>query len=657
MPISRKRLKSARIKFLSCLVTFLVVSRFAVLLFHFVPHLSAAWLSSARATVTIGTSTSSSAIASSFQRKTFYARSQFWVFYSDGTNMVANYSNNGVTWYSCPQNPIRVCSSGEKFSVWYDGTTYFSYAYASSSNISYRKGSTFNGIITWAAAEQTVVTANGTANYPFVCIDASLYAWIGYRETDGASYYPYVIKSGLTDGTWGTTPSGFPYKLSTTSEANWRVSVVPLTTGASYSKVFVTYASYNTVVNARAWNGTAWRTAITTTNTIYYGWWHSATAQDDDVHLTFFASTGYYIIYVKYSNSTNTFGAETVLQTSATTGYPPVICRSASTNNLCVFWAGYPIANHVCYRKYTSSTDTWGVVTDFVPENATLTGNDCLTCFYQVYGGYIGLLYMTETATPYNVNFGFMTLNPTNDPLISNLIDMANKVNWTETIETAYLGTMFGKTTMTDLLNAIAASTSWQDVLTWSAITIKFGIENETKIKWALDKATMLAGLPYVAGADYSGFLCMDRSFLYGYHWADQYSYLQDKWNLTAAFNNFASAYNWTGHGFLCYYNASYTKSIEYGPRYFDECAQTLAAFLVFNEVCNVSEALTYAETEWKWLNNNLWCTDPTYGEPHFAYALAESWMGQGWECSGGAFLQIIGWLKHLSRALGTFRG
>ncbi len=240
--------------------------------------------------------------------------------------------------------------------------------------------------------------------------------------------------------------------------------------------------------------------------------------------------------------------------------------------------------------------------------------------------------------------------------LMTKLTDLINnKINWTESILTVYLGTMFGKTNMVDLQNAIAASTDWKEVLQWSAQTMKFNIENETKIKWALNNATMVAGLPYTdSGSGKNDFLVYYRGLLYGYYWANNYSYLQDKWNLTTAFNNFASAYNWTGHGFLWYVNSTYTVSISYGPRYYDECAQTIACFLTFYDVCNVSEALTYAETEWAWLNNNLWNTNPTYGAPHFQYSVGEGESPEGWECEAGSFLQVIAWLKYLSPSVGN---
>jgi hypothetical protein len=363
---------------------------------------------------TVGTSTSAYATLSPFQRKSFYANGLFWVFYSDGTNMVANYSSDGSTWYKCPQNPIRAAAYGY-FSVWFDGT-YLHYAYAIGGSIYYRRGTpNSNGTITWSADEQTVSTQYNKAYHPFVSVDSNGYVWIGYRDQTGSNYYPYVIKSGNNDGTWGTTPSGFPYKLSTTSSTSWKVSVVPLTSG----KMLAIYAYVNTV-RARRWDGSAWGSEVATTSAIYAGSYHSAVAQGDDVHLVFLKSTGYDIIYTKYSYSTNSFGTETTLQAGASITSTPVISIDANTNDLYVFAAttttGTPsgwTANHIYYKKYTASTGQWGNWTDWIDETSeVLTSADQLTCFYKAYGNYIGLVYMTKTASPYNVKFAFLSLAP-----------------------------------------------------------------------------------------------------------------------------------------------------------------------------------------------------------------------------------------------------
>jgi hypothetical protein len=370
----------------------------------------------------VGTGTTDTAIYFPFQHKGFYAAGRFWVFYSDGSNMVYRTSTDGSTWSAA--TTIRAAAYGSTFSVWFDGT-YLHYAYAggyitldnsivaSGTSIYYRRGTpNTDGTITWSAPEQTVSTTYNRVFHPMVSVDSNGYVWIGYMDIDSGNYaHPYVIKSGNKDGTWGTTPTGFPYLLSSTSWTMATVSVIPLTSGKMLALYIVTSGSapYGGI-RARRWDGSAWGTEVTTTSAAYKMAYYSAVAQGDDVHLVFLKNTGYDIIYTKYSYASNSFSAETTLQVGATSSSAPVISINPSTNDLCVFWAGYPTSNHIYYRKYTVSTGQWETAVDWIAETETLTGNDRLTCFYMAYSNsnYMGLVYMTKTASPYNVKFAFL---------------------------------------------------------------------------------------------------------------------------------------------------------------------------------------------------------------------------------------------------------
>jgi hypothetical protein len=356
----------------------------------------------------LGASTSVSATSHPFQRKSFYANGRFWVFYSDGSNMVYRTSTDGLTWSSA--TTVRAAANGYYFSVWFDGT-YLHYACASSSSIYYRRGTpNSDGSITWSAVEQTVSTTYNSASLPMGSVDSNGYVWIGYLEYTGTDWYPYVIKSGNNDGTWGSSTIT---QLSTTS-GGWRVSVVPLTSG----KMLAVYCNDGATVKAKRWDGSAWGTEVATTSVAYAGIYYSTVAQGDDVHLTFLKDTVYDILYVKYTYSTNSFGTETTLQAGATYYSAPVISIDTATNDLYVFAAtkttGTPsgwTANHIYYIKYTASSSSWGSWTDYIDESTDgLTEADRLTCFYQAYGSKIGLLYMTKTSSPYNVKFAYMSL-------------------------------------------------------------------------------------------------------------------------------------------------------------------------------------------------------------------------------------------------------
>jgi len=364
---------------------------------------------------TVGTSTSGYATQYSCHRKSFYANGLFWVFYSDGTNMVYRTSTDSITWTGA--TTVRSATHGYKFSIWFDDT-YLHYAYANGDSIYYRRGTpNANGTVTWSADEQTVSTTYNLVFYPFMfSVDSNGYVWIGYRDMTPSEYYPYVIKSGNNNGTWGTTPIGFPYQLSTTSSINWRGSVVPLTSG----KMLVLYARDGATIKAQCWNGSAWGTEVATTSAIYIGYYHSAIAQGDDVHLTFLQHLVYNIVYTKYSYATNSFGAETTLYASAIEPFfpTPVISIDGGTNNLYVFWTGYPTANHIYYRKYVASTSTWEIAVDWITETATLY--DRITCFYKDYGNKIGLLYMNKTVGPYQVRFAYISMAKATDTTLVN---------------------------------------------------------------------------------------------------------------------------------------------------------------------------------------------------------------------------------------------
>jgi hypothetical protein len=356
----------------------------------------------------VGTSTSGTATDHSLQRKSFYANGRFWVFYSDGTNMVYRTSTDGSTWTAATTVKTNVYY-GYTFSVWFDGT-YLHYAYASSSSIYYRRGTpNSDGTITWSAVEQTVSTTYNTADYPVVSVDSNGYVWIGYKDYTGTYVYPYVIKSGNNDGTWGTTPAGFPYQLSTIDNTYWMVSIIPLTAG----KMLAVYVYEKVTVKARRWTGSAWDTEVATTKLIEIGEYFSAVAQGDDVHLTFLERINYNILYTKYVYSTNSFTAETTLATG-NMYTPPVISIDPVLNDLYLFWPN--ANNHIYYRKYNAGTDTWETAVDWINESTdVLTGNDPVqttyarpTCFYNVYSRYTGLVYMTLITSPYNVKFAYL---------------------------------------------------------------------------------------------------------------------------------------------------------------------------------------------------------------------------------------------------------
>jgi len=356
---------------------------------------------------TVGTSTSNIATFYPFQRKSFYANGRFWTFYSDGTNIVYRTSTDGITWSAA--TTVRAATAGTDFSVWFDGT-YLHYAYASTSSIYYRRGTpNTDGTITWSADEQVVSTTTNKAYFPFVSVDSDGYVWIGYTEPITApNDLPWVIKSGNNDGTWGTTPAGFPYQLNATYDPSWHVSIIPLTNG----KMLAVYA-YSSTVRVRRWNGSSWGTEKATTSSCYL---YSAVAQGDDVHIVFINATTYDILHVIYTYSTDSLSAEHTVISATGSSYP--VLSIDNNNKLYCFWAtkttGTPsgaTANHIYYQTSEDGGSTWSAMTDWIDESTeVLTYANRLICFYKDYGDKIGLMYMTKTAYPYNIRFDFLTV-------------------------------------------------------------------------------------------------------------------------------------------------------------------------------------------------------------------------------------------------------
>jgi hypothetical protein len=370
---------------------------------------------------TVGTTTSRWATIYSFQRKTFFANGRFWVFYTNGEDMVYRTSTDGVAW-SSETIVVSGLYDGRGFSIWFDGT-YLHYAYAYG-EIYYRRGTpNSDGTITWGDEQVVSTTYNSTA-CPMISVDSYGYVWIGYKDWSGSNYYPYVIKSGSNDGTWGTTPDGFPHQLSATPNSEWCVSVVPLLDG----KMVAFYAFDDSTIKAKPWDGSAWGVEEETTSKIRLGFEHSAVAEyrRNFVHLAFLSlrDSVYDIVYVKYEFPTESggFGTETTLQANVNEDVSPAISIVRVTDmpdipaplgysDLYVFWIGSPTTAHIYYRKYNLWTETWEPVVDLIDESIEGTLYRYLvTSFYEARGNQLGLVYLTKTSSPYNVRFAYLTI-------------------------------------------------------------------------------------------------------------------------------------------------------------------------------------------------------------------------------------------------------
>jgi hypothetical protein len=404
-----------------------------------------------------------------YQRKTFYANNMFWAFYDNGSNMVYCTSPDGITWSS--PTTVRVCQgNAESFSVWFNGTyVYYAYAYPNNA-LYYRVGiPSANGIVTWLTSEQTVPTAFGKCSSPMISVDTNGYVWITYQDLNNSAgsdnAFPYVIKSGNNDGTWGSTPAGFPYQLSltgTNDSHQWKDSIIPLTGG----KMLAVYCYNGSTVKVQAWNGSVWGPVAQTNSTIAWGAEHSEVAQGDNVHMVL-TNQSNYMIYTMYNYTSGSFTAETTLQSGMSGGAGEAISINPSTNDLYVFWGHTPLANTEYYRQYLASNSTWlGRVAWITEASALPDVGDPITCFYQSYNGYIGLEYANGTASPYQVRFNFLNLTSDTSSSLSVTLNTPTNGSLQPSYSVTFYYTPVGRGA--SILNASLwtnATGSWQDTL------------------------------------------------------------------------------------------------------------------------------------------------------------------------------------------------
>jgi len=229
-----------------------------------------------------------------------------------------------------------------------------------------------------------------------------------------------------------------------------------------------------------------------------------------------------------------------------------------------------------------------------------------------------------------------------NSSLVGNLETIVNAVNYTSDIDAIYQGIIVGETSMQQLINAYNALTNPTTILQWTPILSKLGYANQTTIEWALDNQPMMSnGLPNTGADSLSGssqaFLVYDRFLILAYGYAIQYNYDLSTWNLTQAYDSFKASVDSATYPALLWVDQNgAAEYISYGPRYYDECGETIDVFLDFYSL-GITTALNDALATWLWTNTNLW------SGTNYNYAL--NW--KGYECEAGGFLQIALMLLH----------
>jgi hypothetical protein len=367
----------------------------------------------------IGTTTAHWSTGWPGQRYTFFANGLYWVWYSDGKDMVFTTSANGVDWSSATR--VRACKAGYQFSVAFDGT-YFHYVFTPTeldayNGIYYRMGlANSDGTITWQVTEQKAwdIDSHHLCTDPTIAVDSNGYPWIatGYSQYAVALFdtYGYVLKSSTKNGTWTNETTLFtsPYQFSTARyntyphlPSAWAF-VVPLTKGKVYVGIqtngnYVTSGAEKNM-KGRLWDGSVWGSEETPVTSDYIGSaCVSTVAIGDNIHMTYgTADTHYYVNRIYGSNWSSPISV---------VSYKGQGCLSVdNTGVLYFFWEDSPSANHVYYKRCINGT--WDAsATDWFTSSETLFENSAHPiCSDKAYKNNIIFLYPTKTSSNYNMH-------------------------------------------------------------------------------------------------------------------------------------------------------------------------------------------------------------------------------------------------------------
>ena len=271
------------------------------------------------------------------QRGLWYMVGRYWMFYSDGTNLVYKHSKTGNdgNW----SNPITLrtgpdANFGDHFAFTFNGT-YLHYVFVSvtaGDPLRYRMGKPLsNGTIIWLDDEQDILNlpVDDTIREATITTDSNGYPIISYAYKNGTTsgIYPCVIKSSQNNGTWNTA-SGYPYRLTMIDNTyGWDTLVIPL----SSEDFYVLYMAAENSKGRLNDNG-EWQTEETITNYFSKGR-PCAVSINGDIHLVWLNTTTYEIVYAK--RDVNGWQSEISLGTGDHNTYPTI---TADGTNLYVFW-------------------------------------------------------------------------------------------------------------------------------------------------------------------------------------------------------------------------------------------------------------------------------------------------------------------------------
>ncbi len=339
--------------------------------------------------VTVASSNYQFATGYSQQRKACFANGRYWLFYSDGANLVWRSSPDSITWGTA--NVVRASIAGQQDSVWCDSSNHLYYAYAdfSSSSFQYRYG-TLNpdGSISWLIPETSQATTNTHAGSPFISATSTTDVWVVVES--GGSH----IEAWKYSGTWAkvkdvaetvtSPPAAMLIPLSSSSK---KALVYSGNDASTYATIYVTTTSDG---------GNTWSVAVSPASS-YAMFYSAATALGDTLHFAGLYTSG----GVRYWNYPlgGSVTAETTLHPADSTSWPVGITTNGAFN-LEVTYGSY---QGVFYQMSTSSGSVWSGEQALIRSENVVSPT--LTSMYGMNGATVGISWTAGSAAPYNVRF------------------------------------------------------------------------------------------------------------------------------------------------------------------------------------------------------------------------------------------------------------
>jgi PKD repeat protein len=353
--------------------------------------------------VPIGTTTLNT-LSWPYQRRLFYANGRYWMFYSDGSNLVYKSSITGNSWSDAAIVYTGV-TQNSRVTTFFDGT-YLHVAYAAGvtgSSLSYRRYACIgDGTLTASAAWQTAKAGiAGTVYYSTsICVDGSGHPVISYILGSGGNYYPYVTKCDQTNGTWSS--SAYDTQMSVVADGNWKVGVSALTS----DNILAVYSRSGEPIKSKLWNS-AWLGENTTASAIESHQQFSVVVTSDNVaHMVFNKDTVNDIVYTTYDLGVGAWAAEETIYSGTNASLAPVLEKDIQDYLYC-FWLEDPTAEHVYYK--VRQAGVWdAAATDWFTATSIVSALYVTGGYQQLPGNYLCIAWLAGTSSPYTIRFAYL---------------------------------------------------------------------------------------------------------------------------------------------------------------------------------------------------------------------------------------------------------